>query len=242
MSPGPSFLLPCHFPLVIHSPHNPPYKQLLIGMGVGAVALGVIVIILLRCSHCCCSTHDPPHEQLLMRLGVGGVVSFVLLLPCCCHPLSLLPFHPQSTPRAVARGAGGGWCVIHHVVLVLGSSVMVSIMAVRGGGVMQLVAPKPPCKQLLIGMVVGGMSSLGAGVIVMPLLLLMWPLAPTIHPASDCSQQWGWVPLLVVANGLWGWWVISGDVAHLRGSRVHTLQVPHCTGLLAPSWAPPSPK
>ena len=42
MSPGPSTPLPHHF-LVVCSPHNPPYEQLLVGMGVGPVALGVIV-------------------------------------------------------------------------------------------------------------------------------------------------------------------------------------------------------
>ena len=41
-SPGPSTPLPHHF-LVVCSPHNPPYEQLLIGMGVGAMALGIIV-------------------------------------------------------------------------------------------------------------------------------------------------------------------------------------------------------
>jgi len=41
-SPGPSTPLPHHF-LVVCSPHNPPYKQLLVGMGVGAMALGIIV-------------------------------------------------------------------------------------------------------------------------------------------------------------------------------------------------------
>jgi hypothetical protein len=80
----------------------------------------------------------PTHELLLVRLGVGGVASFVVLFPCCCRPSSSLPFHPRSTPRAVARGAGGGWCVIRHVVLVL-----VSL------GVTRPVAPEPPCEQVL---------------------------------------------------------------------------------------------
>jgi hypothetical protein len=31
------------FPPVICSPHNPPYEQLLVGVGVGAVAFNVIV-------------------------------------------------------------------------------------------------------------------------------------------------------------------------------------------------------
>jgi hypothetical protein len=45
--------------------------------------------------------HNPPHEQLLVRLG--RVV---------CRRSSSLLFHPRSTPRAVAREAGGGWCVV----------------------------------------------------------------------------------------------------------------------------------
>lgn len=30
----------------------------------------------------------------------------------CHHRCPLSVFHPQSTPRAVARGAGCGWCVV----------------------------------------------------------------------------------------------------------------------------------
>ena len=41
------------------------------------------------------------------------------------------------------------------MVLVLGSLVVVSVMAIRGGGVTQLVAPKPPYEQLLVGWFVG---------------------------------------------------------------------------------------
>jgi len=41
-SPGLSTPLPCHF-LVVHSPHNPPYEQLLIGVGLGAMVLGIII-------------------------------------------------------------------------------------------------------------------------------------------------------------------------------------------------------
>jgi hypothetical protein len=60
-----------------------------------------------------------------MRLEVGGasVLGGVPLFPCHCiisplplpllgSLLSLSPFHPQSTPRAVARRAGGGWCIV----------------------------------------------------------------------------------------------------------------------------------
>ena len=81
------------------------------------------------------------------------VACVVVVLPRCCHP-SLLPFHPRSTPQAVARGAGGGWCVVRHVVLVLGSLVVVPVVPIGGGGVTQPVAPEPPCEQVLAG--VGG--------------------------------------------------------------------------------------
>jgi hypothetical protein len=30
-----------------------------------------------------------------------------------CHPASSSPFHPPSTPRAVAREAGGRWSIVH---------------------------------------------------------------------------------------------------------------------------------
>jgi hypothetical protein len=66
------------------------------------------------------NTHDPPCEQLLAGVGAGAGSSVVvgvfcgrfLLVALCCGRLS--PFHLQSTPRAVARGAGGGWCVIRR--------------------------------------------------------------------------------------------------------------------------------
>ena len=56
--------------------------------------------------HC---TPFPPHEQLLVA-AVGGAVVVVVLR----HRLSSLSlsFHPLSTPRAVAREAGGGWCAV----------------------------------------------------------------------------------------------------------------------------------
>jgi hypothetical protein len=82
---------------VANRTHHPSYEQLLIGMGVGAVVLGVVVVVLPHCWHCRHSTHIPPHEQLLMRLGVGGVVSFIILLPLvgaiCRHHCHSQPLH-----------------------------------------------------------------------------------------------------------------------------------------------------
>jgi hypothetical protein len=82
------------------STRDPPCEQGLAGMGAGAGSFHR------------CSTRGPPHEQLLMRLGAGGV----LFAHCChCSP-SLLPsvIPPRSTPRAVAHGAGGRWCVVRR--------------------------------------------------------------------------------------------------------------------------------
>jgi hypothetical protein len=43
----------------------------------------------------------------------------------------------------------GGWCVTHHMVLVLGLLVMVPVVPIRGDGVTWPVAPEPPCEQVL---------------------------------------------------------------------------------------------
>jgi hypothetical protein len=59
----------------------------------------------------CCdvaiSTCDPPCEQWLAGLGAGAGLSLPLWLS----------FHPRSTPRAVAHGAGGRWCVVPRQIL-----------------------------------------------------------------------------------------------------------------------------
>ena len=88
MSPGPPFPLPHHFPVVICSPHNPPYKQLLIGMGWVPCHLAVVFhppsLPPTAIANC---THHPPYEQLLVGVGVGtmalGIV--VVVLPHCLH-------------------------------------------------------------------------------------------------------------------------------------------------------------
>jgi len=56
----------------------------------------------------------PPCEQGLAVVGAGcwGAVSTSLLCPSSRALLS--SFHPRSTPRAVAREAGGGCCVVCH--------------------------------------------------------------------------------------------------------------------------------
>ena len=54
----------------------------------------------------------PPtnHPTSSCSWGWGWVVLWLVVV---VPPQSLsLPFHQPSTPRAVARGAGGGWCVV----------------------------------------------------------------------------------------------------------------------------------
>jgi hypothetical protein len=106
-SPGPSFLLPRHFPVVVRSPHNPPYKQLLVGMG-------AVLPPPFAHTRCRSKPHLSSTLQAVARRCGGG-----------CrgarhhrhHPsplLALLLFYPRPTPRAVAREAGGGWCGVVH--------------------------------------------------------------------------------------------------------------------------------
>jgi hypothetical protein len=71
----------------------------------------MVVVVIALCWHWHHSTHDPPHKQLLVGLGAGGV-SLVAIHDGGghCPALALALFYPRSTPRAVAHGAGGGWC------------------------------------------------------------------------------------------------------------------------------------
>jgi hypothetical protein len=45
---------------------------------------------------------------------LGCSVAFFCWWRWCCGCGRLSSFHPQYTPRAVARGAGGGWCVVRR--------------------------------------------------------------------------------------------------------------------------------
>jgi hypothetical protein len=77
-----------HLPVLFLAPspdlHNPPHKQLLVGLEVG----GARRLVLLSSSSSSSSSCFP-------------------IVPV--HPPALL-FHPLSTPQAVAHGARGGWC------------------------------------------------------------------------------------------------------------------------------------
>jgi len=55
-----------------------------------------------------CPTTTPPLDILFTTSQMFPVA------PNHCHSPSPSSFHPRTTPRAVAREAGGGWCAIHH--------------------------------------------------------------------------------------------------------------------------------
>ena len=97
------------------------------------VPFSVVVVILWLWSTC-----EPPNEQWLV-----GVATSI--------------FHPSSTPRAVAHGAGGGWCVWRcHSGVVLGfwgRSLALLVPTV-------IHSPYPPCKQMLAAVGMGGGSAL----------------------------------------------------------------------------------
>ena len=69
------------------------------------------------------------HRHLLTALAdVHGMVTTIRIMYChpchCCRlachhllPSSPVPIYPRSTPRAVAQGAGGGWCFVGIVVI-----------------------------------------------------------------------------------------------------------------------------
>jgi hypothetical protein len=64
----------------------------------------------------------------------------------------------------------------------------------------------PTCEQLLAarGQVLG-YPGVALVVVACRQTLVMWPLAPTIHPASSGSQWWWWVLC----------WLVSGFVVEL---------------------------
>jgi hypothetical protein len=120
---------------------------------------------------------------------------------------------PRTTLRAAARRRGGGRRVVPGCCGPRRRACVVVDVAVS--------TRDPTCEQLLAagGRVLGCLGVVGGGRGGGRPVVVTWPLAPTIHPASRHSQRWGWVPLLVVVNGLWGWWAVSGDVARLGGLR-----------------------
>jgi hypothetical protein len=88
MSPGLYFPLPHHPPVVIRSPHNPPYEQLLVGVGVGAMVL--ITIVWPWWCHSSSSSYSPGapaiHPELYTPLhSPGGLVGFLVGLENTCR-------------------------------------------------------------------------------------------------------------------------------------------------------------
>jgi hypothetical protein len=194
---------------------DPPHKQWLAGLGVGA---GLLFVAWRSCLHVPVPVPvpvtSPPCKQLLAVAGRGGRGGRG---GPCSHLAA-----PLSTLRAVAHGGGWGCCGggggRHHG----GGG--------GGGGVVVVVADPPCChpspppprscrsacpalpcstcdsphKQRLMGVVQGlgllfdrGMAFVCASPPSPPLPLsccavVMWPLAPMIH-ASSGSQGWGQV-------------------------------------------------
>lgn len=116
--------------------------------------------------------------------GGWGVLSW-WGLACWVGPSSWsLSFHPQSTAQAVARGPGGGWCVIHvpsssssfpypvtslvHLSLPLFVLLFVSSFLASLPPASHSLFPVPHCRLLV----------------------------PVIHPTSSGSRGWGgcWCP------------------------------------------------
>jgi hypothetical protein len=155
---------------------SPPHEQWLVRLGVGGALFDAGGCVHRR------STRNPPHEQWLVRLGRVAR----------CTVRGAPSSHPRSTPRAVAREAGGGWCVgcIHRrshpcstpraVAREAGAGGVLSVISIGGGGVTRPVAPEPPCEQALAA--VGA----GAGVCRAHLRSSAW-YTPANHPTSSCS-------------------------------------------------------
>ena len=137
----------CQFPLPALT-HEPPYKQMLIGVGqalwpssspphflthpstlrAGARSSGRSSLSPIVSPPHHCSTHQAPHKQLVMRLGVGGLSSVVLCRSTHHSPheqlLMRLEVHGVSSVVSGSKGVGG----ISDVACVKGSG-----SAYRGG-------------------------------------------------------------------------------------------------------------
>ena len=104
-------------------------------------------------------------------IGVGGVSS-------CGQGSSWWwsSFHPQSTPRAVAREARGGWCVVRHHCGASKLVVLVTCQHLRSSSHVActpIAPPAPPHEQWLVAVV-------GCAVIV-------GAISAVIHPTSSRS-------------------------------------------------------
>jgi hypothetical protein len=170
---------------------DPPCEQML--AAVGFRCWGVV-------SQCCSSHHHQTstiHPMSRCSWRWRGVVPIpARLVPPFTISSPVPPpassFHPLSTPRAVARGARGGWCSLSHSLLLL---------------LLILFPPRPPipppassCHPLSTPRAVargarGGWCSPSRSPLLLLLLVVLFLhrppssiiFPPTIHPTSSCS-------------------------------------------------------
>jgi hypothetical protein len=193
--------------------HEPPCEQVLAEVGAGARVRHLLSPLLPGIIH----THKPPYKQLLVGV-VAGAVSSV-------RPPRPLSLSANSTPNPPCEQslAAVEWVLVVFVVWCCRCQDFVVVdVAVS--------TRDPTCEQLLTA---------GGQVPSLPLPCRGGVAVSTHYP--PCKQSLAAVGVgacwLRVVNGLWGWWVVSDDVACLWGLGVRTLGVPRCTGLPAPPWA-----
>jgi hypothetical protein len=154
-----------------------------------------------------CIAPLPPHEQWLMAVVMGAFA-------VGCGGLQLP--HPCPTPRAVAREAGGGWCIVPTVIcppLPHRSPIQLLAPAIHPTSSCSWGWGRVLCCCVVIIIVVSSSSSLlllchhhCCCVIIVIISVVvslsyrcppshhcMAPGAPAIHPTSSCSSAWGWV-------------------------------------------------
>jgi hypothetical protein len=114
------------------------------------------------CSSSLASRSGPFVAVVVLGVLVWFVVVPLLLLGL--FSLSWASFHPQSTPRAVAREAGCGWCVVAVVfVAVVFACSLPSFSSCRFRRFRRRSTHDPPHEQLLVRLGMGGVSRDGRG-------------------------------------------------------------------------------
>jgi hypothetical protein len=154
--------------LVLYHPAHPTHRSSWQWVGVLCEA-GIVI----SPPSCLISPRLPLHPASRCSQQWWWWCSLSPILSCCLPSPS--SFHPPTTPRAVAREAGGRWCVI-----------MVSSPSTN---------PQPPYKQILVGT---GVSWCSSSLLPFPIisppsrhrfpsLPLSFPLPPVvISPPSHC--------------------------------------------------------
>jgi len=129
--------------------------------------------------HCPSPFHPRPTPRAVAREAGSGWCGIIHHPPpSLLLPVVIAAIPPVIHPTSSCSLGWGGWCVIRHVVLVLGSLVVVPVVPIGGGGVMQPIAPEPPCEQVLAG--VGGRCWC---------LLSLVSLAPRVHTHKPPYEQ-----------------------------------------------------